>query len=427
MKTRIIISIVLFAVIVAALPVFAAPISPALDIIAYRLKMAKATVSGGEVAFDKVDFDDALGVKVSRIEAVSLPSAASGKIYIGDDPISVGQIVARKSFDRLRFVPSGMLTGDEDCSSFVFRNVSDSAPYEVECMLYITSEPNFAPTVAPINDSCFKISTYRDIACYSVMRALDPDNDALRFELTDYPNKGVIEYDPESGAYHYTPISGFTGKDGFKYEAFDKYGNSTGEVNVKITVEKPDSSVVFADMNGHWGLNSALRMTKAGIMSGETDGGLTVFSPDKAVSRAEFLTMAMMAGGYTVRGNAVNTSFEDNGDIPDEYRGYVAAAGELGFISGTQSGAGYIFRPNDDITRAEASVMLNNILSIPASGIRPVFADETAVPAWAEDAIYALSEAGILNGTGGGNISPFTVMTRAACAEMLSGACNYLG
>jgi hypothetical protein len=86
------------------------------------------------------------------------------------------------------------------------------------------------------------------------------------------------------------------------------------------------------------------------------------------------------------------------------------------------------FEPNSIITRAEAAVILNNILKIPALSMatsRPVFADAVFIPAWAERDIAALNTHGIINGDQNGNFNPYGLLNRAHSAEMLSNMLEY--
>ncbi|MHB1151656.1 MAG: S-layer homology domain-containing protein [Eubacteriales bacterium] len=404
-------------------PVLAVDVSPALDILANELNLVKTATIGTEINFSANDFDRALGVKVDRITVATLPDVTTGKLFIGQNEVVNGQSITRSSFGKLKFVPS---SNGELETAFTFTGESKYSTRDVECTLYILSDLNFAPTINLVNDNYFNVSTFKDITYYGVMKAVDPENDILRYEIISMPKKGLLTVtDRNYGTYKYTPTEGYTGKDNFKYIVYDQYGNISEIVNVKIKIQKNDLTESFSDMSEHWAYNAAIQMVDDGIMNTVTaEDGTVNFNPDLKVTRCEFLAMAMTAAGYTIRGNSVNTGFLDNNQIPQMYKGYVAAALKLGFIQGVRTTGGYLFNPNESITRAEAAVFLNNIIGLPVPAVKTVFADNNTIPAWAADAIYALNETGIINGMGEGYLSPYSTLTRAQTAQILYGIIN---
>ncbi len=408
---------------VITIPFFAAEISPALDILANELNLVKTSTAGTEIVFSANDFDRALGVKVDKIIVTTLPDTSAGKLFIGEKEITSGQNITRSSFGKIKFIPAG--SGEME-TAFTFTGESKYAIRDVECTLFILSDLNFAPTVDLVNDNYFHVSTYKNIAYYGTMKAVDPENDMLYYEIVSMPKKGHLTItDSNYGTYKYKPAEGYTGKDSFKYTVYDKYGNKSETVSIKIKVEKNNPEVIFHDMTEHWAYNAAIKMVNGGIMNAETaENGTLHFNPDQKITRCEFIAKAMSAAGYTVRGTSVNTGFLDNNQIPQTYKGYVAAALKLGFIKGVKTTGGYVFNPNENITRAEAAVFINNIVGLPVPAVKTVFADNNAIPAWASDAIYALNETGIINGMGEGYLSPYATLTRAQTAQILYGIIN---
>ena len=72
-------------------------------------------------------------------------------------------------------------------------------------------------------------------------------------------------------------------------------------------------------------------------------------------------------------------------------------------IAGANTEDGVVFRPAEAITKAEAAVMLQNILELPTRDAEPVFAatEDDMIPVWAAEAYHALQDAGIeLSSTG---------------------------
>ena len=160
-------------------------------------------------------------------------------------------------------------------------------------------------------------------------------------------------------------------------------------------------------------------------MSGVQVGNQQFFYPDRTVSRVEFLVMAMNAAGISEVPSSDKTVFWDDDQIPDAMKGYVAAAYEMKYISGTLKDGKLCFLPNEEITRAQAAVMLSNIVGLCDVAVTPTFADGSDIPTWAVEAVYSLHAAGIMNGQDG-YIAPTETVTRAQSAEMLAATLRYL-
>lgn len=115
-----------------------------------------------------------------------------------------------------------------------------------------------------------------------------------------------------------------------------------------------------------------------GLIHGYTDG---TFMPDKAITRAEFLTLINRTFGYTLESDQVQ--FGDiNGQewFADQLRITMAA----GYIKGYPDGT---FRPNQLISRQEVATVLNRILGYTPETFTPTH-DTLAI--WARDDIQSL-------------------------------------
>lgn len=62
-----------------------------------------------------------------------------------------------------------------------------------------------------------------------------------------------------------------------------------------LCIEKPDTKVTYADLEGSAAHKAAIRLAEEGILVGESHGGRYFFQPEQTVSRAEFLALAMDA------------------------------------------------------------------------------------------------------------------------------------
>ncbi|MBO5845561.1 MAG: S-layer homology domain-containing protein, partial [Clostridia bacterium] len=165
--------------------------------------------------------------------------------------------------------------------------------------------------------------------------------------------------------------------------------------------------------------NAALSVTEKGIMSGTQVGGVTYFYPEQTVSRGDFLVMAMKAAGILNVSSADKTVFCDDADIPSHTKGYVATAYELGYINGTYRDGELCFLPDEPITRAEAAVIVCNIVDVATPTVAPSFEDIEDVPTFAATAISSLNYMGALR-VENGNISANETLRRGEAAELLS-------
>ncbi len=414
--TSLLAALALLLTAVAIIPASAATLSPALHLLAAEQEMAKSGLMYDEIEFSAEDFSRALNLsKFATITVNTLPPAEEGRLKLGQSDVYAGQVIARNQLNVLRFVPAADAVTE---SSFTFS--CDERGYSVNCSLYLLSALNFSPTVELADAQALSVSTHRSVSCFGNLPAYDPEGDALTYEIVTQPKKGTVTLlDASSGDYRYTPAEGKSGRDSFRYVVHDKYGNYSSAATVTVEITRPSTSIVYADMQDHWACNAALTMTERGIMQGRQVGSLCYFDPAETVSRGDFLVMAMNVLGITDVPTVTNTGFADDAEIPAAMKGYVAAAVELGYVQGRTVDGKQIFAANDTITRAEAAVMLGNMLDPAVPTVKPLFADASGVPEWAYDALSALNAIGVFRGTGSGMIAANSLITRAQAAQIL--------
>ena len=412
--------IALFLVAVLLPTTYAIPLSPALEHIAAKETMIKTGNSYVGVQFEKQDFENASGVqKLETLTIRSLPHPSVGALYFGSVPVAINQTISADNIDSLKFVPAG----DTESATFHF-SVNDGITRT--CTVKITDDINFAPTV--LLGDAVSAWTSRDIRCYGTLDAYDPEGDPLRYEIVDYPKKGLLQLtDAEHGDFQYTPYVNCSGSDTFTYRVRDAMGNYSEIGKVTVVTARQSTKLVFADMSDHWAHNAAIVMAEMGVMEYDTDNDLPVFHPDETVTREEFLLMVMKVLGVDDPGVCAQTVFADDSSIAQESKPYVQAAYRAGIIHGREVDGVLCFCPNEPITRAETAVVLNNIIGaeVPVNAVP--FSDNDIIPAWAQGALYALNDLGILRGTGAGSISPFSVMSKAQTAQILFNLMKYVG
>ena len=116
--------------------------------------------------------------------------------------------------------------------------------------------------------------------------------------------------------------------------------------DVKITKTFTD---VPADA---WYADAVNTLASLGMLGGYPDG---TFQPDRTITRAEFAVVAL---AFTDGGSGDSCSFTDV-NRNDWFYQYAAQASTYGWIGSYPDGS---FRPNNKITRAEVSVIVNNML-----------------------------------------------------------------
>lgn len=407
--------------LVCALPVSAAILSPGLYLLSTEVDMIKSGIVCSEITFTPSDFSSALGTTPSAITITALP--ASGKLYLGDHAVLVGQVVTEKQLAALRYVPGAR----REEASFRFRADGD---YSHVCTLCFSDTANSAPAAAIdgilVTTGGLQHWTQQNVQLFGTLTGSDPDGDALRFELLTYPEKGLcVITNTATGDFIYTPYDGALGNDTFTYRVRDSLGQYSAAARVSVTIAEPVTSEVFADMDGHWAQNAVMVLSAEGIVRGVQVGGESYFHPDELTCREDFLVTVMRALGAGDIEPCM-TVFADHASISPEASGYVQRAYALGIIHGSEVDGVLCFRPQDPVTRAEAAVICNAILGAETPEVVPTFADDSAIPAWAQPSLYALSHIGILRGTGDGNLSPDALISRAQTAQMLYQIRRYL-
>lgn len=275
--------------------------------------------------------------------------------------------------------------------------------------------PAMADNSAPVAEN-FEFETYRGVSFGGQLAAVDPDGDAVSFEITTQPKKGTIELSGD-GSFVYSPAEGKRGRDYFGYKAVDANGDRSQEATVIIKLVK-NKSVSYVDMDGNASYCSAVKLAECGAFIGKQIGGEYYFEPQKTLSRGEFVAMCLNVTGTDVLRGVVSTGFVDDGSIPDWQRAYVASAVRDGVVKGKNGASGAVFDADAEISRAEAGVMLDRLLSLTNVSVE----DGGAVPTWAAQSAANLDACGIMNE----NCVDSAALTHAEAADMLAAAMNVL-
>lgn len=90
---------------------------------------------------------------------------------------------------------------------------------------------------APIAENA-TVTTQTEVAITDMLMATDPNGDSITFSLDSEPALGSVVI-TESGSYTYTPNTGVTGADSFRFIVQDP-SSETATATVSITIETLD-------------------------------------------------------------------------------------------------------------------------------------------------------------------------------------------
>lgn len=390
-------------------------LSHGVQILSTSTEMAVWGHRGNDVLFEAEDFSRNLNLsRINYIQVQSLPADTEGELLMGSVRVTAGQVISGENLAHLCFAAA-----EDSITKASFTFTANGSATAITCNVYLLDGANYAPTVSMASGATLQMSTYRDREVHGRLTAYDPDGDALVFEIVEAPQNGsILLTDRAEGTYVYAPRGGFTGSDEFSYVARDVYGNYSSATTVKLHIVTAGTAVTYVDMADSKAANAAIALTEAGVMSGTQIGNQHFFYPERTVTRAELLIMAMNAAGITDVPACEKTGFDDDADISSAMKGYVSAAYTMGYISGTLKEGKLCFLPNEEINRAEAAVMICAILGEESSGVVPTFSDGAEIPVWAQESIYTLNNLGVMDATDG-YISPTSALTREQAALAL--------
>ena len=401
-----------------ALPVCAAQMGSGVACLASAEPMIKSGRSGEPLSFSPADFRQAVGLtRVGAITVTELPDSTTGTLKLAGFRVNEGDSIPESSLSALTFTAATPLVSE---SSFRFKAENGSG-VEMTCRIRLSDEQNRAPSVGAIPESRLAVSAQSGTRTVGTLRATDPEGDAVTYLLVTAPEHGsVILTDQAAGTYCYVPKPGYTGSDKFRYVARDEYGNYSGIATVTVTVKERAAQTVYNDMVGSPREGDALIATAAGIMQGRIAGDETLFDPAGTVTKAEFVVMAMKAAGIAPRAGLSHTFFDNDQEIPEEIRGYLATAQKMGIVVGTFDERGLTFDPDAPISGAEAATVVHRALGNHDAAV-PVGLVASDVPVFARAAVATLEGTGLLDGIDRAALTGKTPLTRADAAALVAG------
>lgn len=170
----------------------------------------------------------------------------------------------------------------------------------------------------------------------------------------------------------------------------------------------PEPPELPADIKGHWAEQAIAAVYERGIMTGYPDG---TFQSERKLTRAELCSLLCR---YLDLPAGTETSFSD---VQGWSKGAITALAKAGIINGYEDGT---FRPNQEISREEVAVVLNNALKPEAAAPGTLYGDDGRIASWARQSVYNVRAQGWMTGDEYGNFNPKAKASRAEIASLMA-------
>ncbi|MBQ2927145.1 MAG: cadherin-like domain-containing protein [Oscillospiraceae bacterium] len=329
---------------------------------------------GSTYCFSTEDFS--ADPSISGICITELPENA-GVLRLGSRILRAGDILTADQMARMTFSPARTETDRSAEVSYLPIYGTQVAP-ETAMTISIRGREDKAPAA---EDST--LETYKNLPNTGKLKVTDPEGQSLTFTLTRQPRRGTVELGAD-GSFTYTPKKNKVGVDSFVYTATDPAGNVSREATVTVTILKPSDATQYTDTLGKDCRFAAEWMKHTGIFVGEQLGESSCFSPEKEVTRGEFVTMLVKTLEIPTEEELLPMGYTD--EIPVWLQPYLAAAVRSGLTAGLEEQ--HSFGAQVPITAQEVSVLLHNALDVSAA-----FSGDLDTPITRADAAQILYQA----------------------------------
>ena len=328
--------------------------------------------------FAPEDFGEAL----AGICITDLPESHTGTILLGHRVLQSGDILTAEQVTQMTFSPLRTETDSTAQVGYLPIFADRVAPAAVMTIGIRGKEDQ--PPVA--EDSAAE--TYKNLEITGKLKVTDPEGQALTFTVTRQPKRGSVTI-AQDGSFTYTPKKNKVGVDSFVYTATDPAGKVSREATVTVTILKPSDAAQYTDTVGRECRFAAEWMRHTGIFVGESLADNPCFSPDRQVTRGEFVTMLVKALEIPTEEALAVTGYTD--ETPVWLQPYLAAAIRSGLTAGLPEQE--IFGADAAITRAEARQMLQNALDEAAETLLVEASDAPLTRSEAAQMLYRAAKA----------------------------------
>lgn len=293
----------------------------------------------------------------------------TGQVLLGSRVIRPGDTLSADRLAELTFAPANT-EADADAQVGYLPIYAGEVGPETTMTLAIRGKENKAPVA---EDSA--LETYKNLENTGKLKVRDPEGEPMTFTVVRQPKRGSVTIG-EDGSFTYTPKKNKVGIDSFTYTAADASGKVSREATVTITILKPTESTQYTDTTGKSCCFAAEWMKNTGIFTGECVAGSACFSPERTVTRGEFVTMLVKTLNIPVEEEVSYTGYTD---APDWLKPYLAAAARAGLTQGMPTGDA--FGADESMAPADAAALLCTALDLTAGEDDAAALEAAGIPA----------------------------------------------
>ncbi|MCD9024085.1 S-layer homology domain-containing protein [Cohnella silvisoli] len=168
-----------------------------------------------------------------------------------------------------------------------------------------------------------------------------------------------------------------------------------------------------SDVKGHWAEKQLNQWLEKGLIKGYADGTV---KPDNPITRAELISLINRAFGFTEKADVSFSDVQSNNWAYSE----VAKAVKAGYIKGNANGT---FAPGNKTSRQDLAVIIARLLKLQADNQNAVvFSDADRFASWSKEAIGLVAAKKIMQGYTDQTFRPDAQITRAEAVVTLDRA-----
>lgn len=202
-------------------------------------------------------------------------------------------------------------------------------------------------------------------------------------------------------------------------EGYEQIAEAFWEMIREDLLSEPSFAKSLNDINGHWAEARIRKYMNDGIVTGFTDGS---FRPDRAVSRAEFITIINRFFKLKERAEVFYPDVSENA----WYRTELEIAVKAGYIAANHTAH---FKADEQVTRQEAAVIIAKKMKFVLSDEgheAERYEDWQEIPAWSIASVNALLRYGIMEGYPDNHFRCQGHVTRAEVLSLIDRLSPYL-